>query len=134
MNGCMIALEFRANGPCFRPGLAIAARIMRRYLIDYSRAWPDAPVVPLQGLPEQVCGGRSPVEIAVAIDALLDELGREQPDVLPTSVAAAGSAATLIFRLANSPTSPHVSCAPVVSSLRVTLLRTFSPKSRTVLT
>jgi RNA polymerase sigma factor (TIGR02999 family) len=66
-------VDFRDRGHFF----AVAARIMRRYLIDHSRARPDAPVVPLEGLPEQVRSDRSPVEMAIAIDALLDELARE---------------------------------------------------------
>ena len=68
-------IEFRDRGHF----LAIAARIMRRYLIDHSRARPDAEVVPLGGLPEHVRGGRSPVEMAITIDALLDELAGEYP-------------------------------------------------------
>ena len=55
--------------------LAIAARIMRRYLIDHARGSPGVEVVPMDGVPERVLGGRTPLEMAVAIDTLLDELG-----------------------------------------------------------
>jgi len=59
--------------------LAIAARIMRRYLIDHARGNPNVEVVPMEGLPERVLGGRTPVEMAVAIDRLLDELAKISP-------------------------------------------------------
>lgn len=68
-------VDFRDRGHFF----AIAARVMRRYLIDHSRARPDAPIVPLEALPAQVCGDRSPLDMAVAIDALLDELAKSSP-------------------------------------------------------
>jgi len=59
--------------------LAIAARIMRRYLIDHSRGRPGVEIVPMEGIPERVLGDRTPVELALAIDMLLDELGKESP-------------------------------------------------------
>jgi len=59
--------------------LAVAARIMRRYLIDHSRGRPGADIVPLEGLPERVVGMRTPLETALAIDTSLEELGKESP-------------------------------------------------------
>lgn len=59
--------------------LAIAARIMRRYLIDYARARPGIELLPMEGLPERVLAGHTRGELAVAVDALLDELDRESP-------------------------------------------------------
>ena len=58
---------------------AIAARIMRRYLIDYARAKPNIDLIPLEGLPERVLAGHSQGELAMAVDALLDELDKESP-------------------------------------------------------
>ena len=59
--------------------LAIAARIMRRYLIDYARARPGIALLPMEGLPERVLAGHTRIELAVAVDALLDELEKESP-------------------------------------------------------
>ena len=58
---------------------AIAATIMRRYLIDYARARPGIERLPMDGLPDQVFGTYNKLELAVAVDALLDELERESP-------------------------------------------------------
>jgi len=57
---------------------AVSARIMRRYLVDYARAKPIANV-PLDDLEEKAPGGQFQVELALAVDALLDELGKESP-------------------------------------------------------
>jgi RNA polymerase sigma-70 factor, ECF subfamily len=57
--------------------LAVAARIMRRYLIDHARSRPSIQFLPMEGLPERVLGKHSKLELAVAVDALLDELARE---------------------------------------------------------
>jgi RNA polymerase sigma-70 factor (ECF subfamily) len=57
--------------------LALAARIMRRYLIDYARPRPSIHFLPLEGLPERVLGKHTNLELAVAVDALLDELAKE---------------------------------------------------------
>jgi len=57
--------------------LAVAARIMRRYLIDYSRQRPGLEFLPMEGLPEGVMANRTKLELAVAIDVLLDELALE---------------------------------------------------------
>jgi RNA polymerase sigma factor (TIGR02999 family) len=58
---------------------AIAARVMRRCLIDHARARPEVAFLPLEGLPEGLIATRNPLEVAIAVDALLDELGKEWP-------------------------------------------------------
>src|SRR5262245_23095633 len=45
-------IEWRDRGHFF----ALAARIMRRYLIDHARARPSVQFLPMQGLPERVVG------------------------------------------------------------------------------
>ena len=57
--------------------LAVAARIMRRYLIDYARPRPGFEFLPMEGLPEGVTANRTSLELAIAIDVLLDELALE---------------------------------------------------------
>jgi len=68
-------IEWNDRGHFF----AIAATIMRRYLIDYARSRPGVEVLPMEGLPEQILGTYNKLELAVAVDALLDELERESP-------------------------------------------------------
>jgi len=57
--------------------LAIAARIMRRCLIDHARGKPSVKFLPMEDLPECVLGKYTPLDFAIAIDALLDELDKE---------------------------------------------------------
>ncbi len=57
--------------------LAMSARVMRRYLIDYARPRPDIHFVPMEGLPERVLATHTPLELAIAVDTLLDELETE---------------------------------------------------------
>lgn len=57
--------------------LALAARMMRRLLIDHARSQPSVLFLPMDGLPERILGSRSPLEMNIAIDALLEELGLE---------------------------------------------------------
>lgn len=57
--------------------LAVSARVMRRLLIDHARARPSVRFQPLEGLPERVLSTRTPLELAIAMDGLLDELGTE---------------------------------------------------------
>ena len=54
--------------------LAVASRVMRRYLIDYARSRPGVQFVPIEALPPQATEKRTTLELAVAIDGLLDEL------------------------------------------------------------
>jgi RNA polymerase sigma factor (TIGR02999 family) len=59
---------------------AIAARAMRRYLIDHARGRPDAEFVALEGMEEIIPASSPRVEVALTIDRLLDGLGAENPD------------------------------------------------------
>ena len=59
--------------------LAIAAIIMRRLLIDHARSHPEVEFLPLEGLPEGLLADSSRLEQAIAMNALLDDLGRESP-------------------------------------------------------
>ena len=68
-------IEWNDRGHFF----AVAATIMRRYLIDYARTRREAERLPMEELPDQVFGTHNKLELAIAIDALLDELERESP-------------------------------------------------------
>lgn len=57
--------------------LALAARVMRRHLIDHARARPDVHFMALEGLPEYVLSNHTKLEQVVAVDELLDELGKD---------------------------------------------------------
>ena len=52
---------------------------MRRYLIDHARGQPSVQFLPMDGFPERVLGRHTPLELAMTIDTLLDELGKESP-------------------------------------------------------
>jgi len=52
---------------------------MRRYLIDHARAQPSVQFLPMEGFPERALGRRTPLELAMTVDNLLDELERESP-------------------------------------------------------
>jgi len=56
---------------------ALAARIMRRYLIDHARAQPSVQFLPMDGFPERALGRRTPLELAMTVDDLLNELEKE---------------------------------------------------------
>jgi RNA polymerase sigma factor (TIGR02999 family) len=58
---------------------ALAARIMRRYLIDHARAQPSVQFLPMEGFPERALGRRTPLELAMTVDGLLNELDKESP-------------------------------------------------------
>jgi len=81
VNEAFLRLASAKNIDCRNRGhfLAIAARVMRRYLIDHARERPDAEIVPMAGFPERALHGRSQFEWAIAIDLLLDEMGRAFP-------------------------------------------------------
>jgi len=66
-------IDWRDRGHFF----ALAARIMRRYLIDHARARPSVDFLPMEGLPERILGKHTKLELAVAVDGLLDELEKE---------------------------------------------------------
>src|SRR5215469_16761346 len=59
--------------------LALAARVMRRHLIDHARSRPDVHFLALEGLPEYVLSNHTKLELVVAVDELLEELGKESP-------------------------------------------------------
>jgi RNA polymerase sigma factor (TIGR02999 family) len=57
--------------------LAMAATMMRRYLIDHARGRPSVQLSPIEGMPERFLGRYSPIEQRIAIHTLLDELDAE---------------------------------------------------------
>ena len=59
---------------------AIAARAMRRYLIDYARGRPDAEFVALDGMDNFMRADSAKLDLAVTIDRLLDQLGETNPE------------------------------------------------------
>ena len=59
--------------------LAIAARVMRRLLIDYARARPTVQFAPLENVPELIQRDRTPREVQIALSMLLDELESQSP-------------------------------------------------------
>jgi len=59
---------------------AIAARAMRRYLIDYARGRPDAEFIALEGMENLVKTDSAKLDLAVTIDRLLNELAEIKPD------------------------------------------------------
>jgi RNA polymerase sigma factor (TIGR02999 family) len=59
---------------------AIAARAMRRYLIDYARGRPNAEFVALEGMDNFLKADSAKLDLAVTIDRLLDQLGETKPD------------------------------------------------------
>ena len=68
-------IDWRDRGHFF----ALAARIMRRYLIDHARARPSVQFLPMDGFPDRVLGRRTPLELAITVDDLLEELEKESP-------------------------------------------------------
>jgi len=59
---------------------AIAARAMRRYLIDYARGRPDAEFIALEGIDDLIPVGGARLDTALTVDRLLTELGKEKPE------------------------------------------------------
>ena len=59
---------------------AIAGRAMRRYLIDYARARPHAEFVALDDVRNLVAAETARVDVAVAVDHLLDQMAESHPD------------------------------------------------------
>jgi RNA polymerase sigma factor (TIGR02999 family) len=68
-------VEWQDRGHFF----AIASTIMRRLLIDHARSHPDTEMLSIDALPEHVLADASPLEQAIAVDALLDQLGKVSP-------------------------------------------------------
>jgi len=59
---------------------AIAARAMRRYLIDHARGRPAAQFVALEGIENWLAADAKKIDLAVSIDRLLDELAETHPE------------------------------------------------------
>ena len=59
---------------------AIAARAMRRYLIDHARGRPSEEFVALEGLEDILPATSGKVDLAIAVDRLLDELAETKPE------------------------------------------------------
>jgi len=68
--------DWRNRGHFF----AIAARVMRRYLIDHARGRPDAEFVALEGVKDFLPAGSPEVELALTVDRLLDRLAETKPE------------------------------------------------------
>lgn len=60
--------------------VAVAARAMRRHLIDHARSRPKAEVVAIDALDRTPLPDKARMETALAVDGLLDVLEREHPD------------------------------------------------------
>ncbi len=69
-------IDWRDRGHFF----ALAARIMRRYLIDHARAQPSVQFLPMDRSLHRILGRRTPLELAITIDRLLDELEKESSE------------------------------------------------------
>ncbi len=59
---------------------AIAARAMRRYLIDHARGRPSAELVALEGLQDFLPAAGGKMDLAITMDALLDEMAETKPE------------------------------------------------------
>ena len=59
---------------------AITARTMRRYLIDYARARPQAEFVALEGIKDFLPTDSAKLDTAIMIDRLLEELAKTKPE------------------------------------------------------
>jgi RNA polymerase sigma factor (TIGR02999 family) len=59
---------------------AIAARAMRRYLIDHARGRPDAEFVALESVKDFVRADSAKVDLAISVDRLLDKLAETNPE------------------------------------------------------
>jgi RNA polymerase sigma factor (TIGR02999 family) len=59
---------------------AIAARAMRRYLIDHARGRPSAEFVALEEFEDILPADSGKVDLAITVDRLLDELAETKPE------------------------------------------------------
>jgi RNA polymerase sigma factor (TIGR02999 family) len=59
---------------------AIAARAMRRYLIDYARARPGAEVIALEEIKDYLPADSANIDMAITVDRLLDQLAGTKPE------------------------------------------------------
>jgi RNA polymerase sigma factor (TIGR02999 family) len=68
-------IDWRDRGHFF----AICTIKMRRFLIDYARKRPTPDLLSIEDLPEGIMAGRNRLEVALAVNQLLDELEKESP-------------------------------------------------------
>ena len=66
-------LDWQDRGHFF----VIAARIMRRCLIDHARSRPPGELMSIEGLPPALLASQTNLEVALAVDHLLEELAAE---------------------------------------------------------
>ena len=59
---------------------AVAARIMRRLLIDHARARTKANIIPIEGSMKALARRDTELDLAIAVDSVLDELQASHPD------------------------------------------------------
>jgi len=59
---------------------AIAARAMRRYLIDHARGRPREEFVALEGFENILPANSGKIDLAITVDRLLDDLAKLQPE------------------------------------------------------
>jgi RNA polymerase sigma factor (TIGR02999 family) len=59
---------------------AIAARAMRRYLIDHARGRPKAEFVAIEGIENLIPAGSAKADVALGVDRLLDDLAQTKPE------------------------------------------------------
>jgi RNA polymerase sigma factor (TIGR02999 family) len=59
---------------------AIAARAMRRYLIDHARGRPDAEIVALEGMQNLLPADSARLDLAICVDRLLNQLADIKPE------------------------------------------------------
>jgi RNA polymerase sigma factor (TIGR02999 family) len=59
---------------------ALAARAMRRYLIDHARGRPDAELVALEGMEDFLPADSAKVDLALTVDKLLNQLAETKPE------------------------------------------------------
>jgi RNA polymerase sigma factor (TIGR02999 family) len=59
---------------------AIAARAMRRQLIDYARGRPDGEVIALEDIKNSLPADSAKIDLAITVDRLLDRLAETKPE------------------------------------------------------
>jgi RNA polymerase sigma factor (TIGR02999 family) len=59
---------------------ALAARAMRRHLVDHARRRPGTEFVPFDGMENLVSAGSAQVDLALTVNNLLDQLAGSKPD------------------------------------------------------
>jgi RNA polymerase sigma factor (TIGR02999 family) len=59
---------------------AIAARAMRRYLIDHARGRPEGEIIPLEGIKDFLPADSAKIDLAITVDRLLNQLAETQPE------------------------------------------------------